>query len=693
MNPDERILNSLIRQESGGDPNALSSKGAAGLMQIMPATARDPGYGVRPLQGWDGVDPRTASREEQVRFGNEYLQAMARNFGGDTRLALAAYNAGPGAVQQHGGIPPYPETQNYVNNIMNDAGNVQLASNTATDWKSRARPVMSDAGSQGDWKSRATPVEASTQPDWKSRATPIEAQPEQQPSAVGDLTATIGSNLLKGGVDAAMILPNMLNEAVAGPQYLAKGIYDTFKGNPTDRNFQPYKPFHSSEDVVANSAIDYKPQTTAGKLAEIPTRLLSNVVAPAAINKVGNAVLNSPSTKEFLTNQSSGKVPKTPIKTSQDLEEMASAAFKQADELGTAYRPQDVSIPFSKAIAEIRPRPIAGKTLTSEEEKLIKHLSEYEGLKGHNLSFDEVRRIDQGLTQKINANFIDARTGQPDNNGRLLMRLQTKLREALDNIPENAANDALRNANRLWKAKIMLSDLDTIAERASMTQNVGTSLRVGYRNLYMDKDRIRSWPEPAKELLKKAATPGVGSDVLQLVASRLPALILGGTGNLGGAATAQIVGAAGRGVKAGLAASDGAKVQQSVVDDALRNLRDVKVPQKSNIPLMLASPNKMSRLPLSETQVNISRRLMEGSPPTGRDVSGTAIKPPVSQVGKLSEQLQGKDATAYRSLVKFFTNGEISQNQFVKTAKEQFGLSETQARSLAKEIKIYGAKK
>lgn len=118
----DALMPYLVNQESGGDPMALSPKGAAGLTQIMPDTARDPGFGVAPLAGWDGVDPRTAPPEEQLRFGRDYLAAMIDKNGGNPALGLAAYNAGPGAVEQHGGIPPYSETQQYVQNIMGKAG-------------------------------------------------------------------------------------------------------------------------------------------------------------------------------------------------------------------------------------------------------------------------------------------------------------------------------------------------------------------------------------------------------------------------------------------------------------------------------------------------------------------------------------------------------------------------------------------
>ena len=119
------LFGSVINAESGGDPMALSPKGAAGIAQIMPDTARQPGYGVQPLAGWDGVDPRTAPVEEQMRFGQDYLGAMINERGGNVAEGVAAYNAGPGAVQQHGGIPPFAETQNYVQKVMGGAGQPQ----------------------------------------------------------------------------------------------------------------------------------------------------------------------------------------------------------------------------------------------------------------------------------------------------------------------------------------------------------------------------------------------------------------------------------------------------------------------------------------------------------------------------------------------------------------------------------------
>ena len=100
------LLRAVIRQESAFDPYAVSRKGAQGLMQLMPATARR--LGVK-----DVFDPA-----ENVLGGVRLLRQLLDRYGGDARLALAAYNAGEGAVDRYGAVPPYPETRDYVDRIV-----------------------------------------------------------------------------------------------------------------------------------------------------------------------------------------------------------------------------------------------------------------------------------------------------------------------------------------------------------------------------------------------------------------------------------------------------------------------------------------------------------------------------------------------------------------------------------------------
>jgi len=133
VSPD--LIKAVALVESGFDPHAVSPKGAQGLMQLMPDTARQ--YGVR-----DALDPL-----QNLRAGTIHLRNLLEEFDGDLVLALAAYNAGSGAVKRHGGVPNYRETREYVRKVRSNLAGSPVRPGKAS--RPASEPVQLVRGEDG----------------------------------------------------------------------------------------------------------------------------------------------------------------------------------------------------------------------------------------------------------------------------------------------------------------------------------------------------------------------------------------------------------------------------------------------------------------------------------------------------------------------------------------------------------------
>lgn len=567
------------------------------------------------------------------------------------------------------------------------------------------------------------PVAAS---DWRSRAVKV-----QQPVKDPNIVQRIGQRFDQRNQE----MQQSADAYVAGDQTMAETVAQQGLSNASKLGDAASEVVTSTPIIgpvvkaiggavaegVSNLPTNYPPAPTVGELlqqtSEQHPRFARNFravmqagtlgVTPKSVDvatqlgtKGVRAVRNIEPVKRYITDERStsaamaDKVAQRAqqFKSAQEMGKLATESYDEAAYLGSKFSSDQLADKVDAKISALKPKPLPNGKLTAEDNELIRHVEELEGLKGKELSLDEVQRFDEALTQKINK-FVDTRTGNLDANGRALYLLQKDLRNLVDEA-DTAGNNALANGRLFYRAKMMMSDLDAVAARAAMTNNPGKALQSGYRALANDADRIRNWPEDVQAALRKAATPNGLDEALDFLGSRLPALIGLGTGNLAGAATAQVAGMAARGAKEAAIAKRGARVQQAIVDDTMSKVRPVDIPEPQPDPvLQLAAPGKLSPLPMSDEQIAIGQSLMNRPVNTGPDLSGGAIKPPVSQLTNMRERLGRGKSREFENLVKIFEDGDMSQNEFVKDMINQFGLTNTQARSLAQEIKKYGDKK
>lgn len=145
----ESMIRAVINVESHGKPLAVSNKGASGLMQLMPATAKR--FGVKDI----------FNQAQNIRGGATYLSWLHKRFKGDWSLALAGYNAGEGAVDKYAGIPPYKETQNYVRLVLGryeKLTNIKIKVNTESNHSYSYKPkkTKKKAKKQGEFRKPET---------------------------------------------------------------------------------------------------------------------------------------------------------------------------------------------------------------------------------------------------------------------------------------------------------------------------------------------------------------------------------------------------------------------------------------------------------------------------------------------------------------------------------------------------------
>lgn len=286
-NVDPKLLKAMMVQESSGNPNAVSRKGATGIMQLMPDTAKEVGV-------TNPADPT-----QNIMGGARYMSQMLDKFG-DVPTALAAYNAGPGAVAKAGGIPNFPETQNYVSRITANYQGKPMAKQSTMP----GLPPTADSGSSGDdpfsklMATGGTPASApakgaapaapeSADDPFSKLMAPKPAAAAAQPSQAHDTTPL---DIIGGAVEPiATMATGALGSLAGGITRLGAAALGS-----------NYKDAQATGNKVAD-ALTYHPQTQGGQQAlaglgasatGIKNAVMGSPVGPA-LSAVGNAYDNT----------------------------------------------------------------------------------------------------------------------------------------------------------------------------------------------------------------------------------------------------------------------------------------------------------------------------------------------------------------------------------------------------------------
>lgn len=355
-------------------------------------------------------------------------------------------------------------------------------------------------------------------------------EPDKPLSASEDVKETIEDMPMKFVGGTVMALPNIINQAAAGPQELYRGL----TGREHD-NSPLWKPFYGSEDVFPT----HQPTTPAGMAVDT----FGNVLSQVAGGKTGKAMKENP---EFIQNIREDIKPE-PIMSADEIKGVSQLKYKQAEQLGGALKP-DVSNRWLTSLNDLIPNGKISKAL-AENRPFKKLINELQIAKDQPITLEDAQGIDEMLGASADAHF---KPGGMDKEGQKILEIQDKFRDSIFNAKETdmmggaTGFKAWDDAKFYWSQSMKQRDIEKIVERANLTDNPVTAMKTGFKNLFTNDKRMRGFSEEERVAVKNAAKTGIPSEMLRIVGSRLIPIARVAHGDLTSAATGQAAAMAAR---------------------------------------------------------------------------------------------------------------------------------------------------
>lgn len=243
---------------------------------------------------------------------------------------------------------------------------------------------------------------------------------------------------------------------------------------------------------------------------------------------------------------------KKPIKTSDDIKALASGFYKDAETKGGILKPEFIN-KFVEKVDSLKPQTEHGKIIVGDT-ALTSLSDRIAALKNKPTSLQAAQEMDEGLGELIDG-YVDRTTGKLTKEGKKLYDVQSEFRDMIEKADDNMligkeGFDSWKQGKKLWAASRKMADVERIISRAEMMDNPATGIKSGFRTLYHNPNRMRGFSGKERELIKRAATSGIVSDVLRtMIGSRLIPIITGASGGgLGATAAAQAGSMAARGM-------------------------------------------------------------------------------------------------------------------------------------------------